>query len=159
MLKKLMMTASLLIAPFSSYAEQTLSIIKPDAVKGKHIGEIIQIFESNGLQLAAIKMVHLSKKDAMEFYDVHKDRPFYDQLTTFMNEGPVVVMVLEGENAVTRNRQLMGETDPKNARPGTIRSFFAKSVQSNAVHGSDSPENAKKEIAFFFNRQEIHNRS
>ena len=156
MLKKLIITASILLAPLSAQAEKTLSIIKPDAVQGRHIGEIIQVFESSGLQLAAIKMVHMSKRDAMEFYEVHKDRPFYDQLTNFMNEGPVVVMILEGDNAVVKNRQLMGDTNPGNARPGTIRYRFAKSVQSNAVHGSDSVENAQKEIAFFFNRQEIH---
>ncbi|ADI38894.1 Nucleoside diphosphate kinase [Waddlia chondrophila 2032/99] len=158
MLKKLIFTAAILFAPLFAQVEQTLSIIKPDAVQGHHIGEIIQIFEGNGLQVAAIKMVRMSKNDAMEFYEVHKDRPFYEQLTNFMHAGPVVAMVLEGENAVAKNRQLMGETNPENAKPGTIRYRFAKSVQSNAVHGSDSLENAKKEIAFFFNRQEIHTR-
>ncbi len=158
MLKKLILSSLIFIAPLSAKVEQTLSIIKPDAVQSGHIGEIIQTFESNDLQIAAMKMVHLSKKDAMEFYAVHKDRPFYDQLTSFMNEGPVVVIVLKGDNAVVKNRQLMGETNPQNARPGTIRYRFAKSIQSNAVHGSDSQENADKEIAFFFNQREIYSR-
>lgn len=158
MLKKLMFLSLCLVAPLCAEVEQTLSIIKPDAVRSQHIGEIIQTFESNGLQIAAIKMVHLSKKDAMMFYDVHQDKPFYRDLTAFMNEGPVVVMVLEGENAIKKNRQLMGETNPKNAKPGTIRYRFANSVQSNAVHGSDSPESAKKEIAFFFTKREVFSR-
>lgn len=155
MLKKLILLSLCFVAPICAEVEQTLSIIKPDAVSGHHIGEIIQTFESNGLQVAAIKMVHLSKKDAMLFYDVHRDKPFYRDLANFMNEGPVVVMVLEGDNAIKKNRELMGATNPRNANPGTIRYRFANSVQSNAVHGSDAPETAKKEIAFFFTKREI----
>lgn len=158
MLKKLMLLSLCLVAPLCAEIEQTLSIIKPDAVRAHHIGEIIETFESHGLQVAAIKMTHLSKKDAMMFYDIHKDKPFYRELVSFMNEGPVVVMVLEGENAIKKNRELMGATNPKNANPGTIRYRFANSVQSNAVHGSDSPETAKKEISFFFTKREIFSR-
>lgn len=130
--------------------EQTLSIIKPDAVAEKHIGEIISRFEKNGLKIAAMKMVHLTEDDAKAFYAVHAHRPFYGELVAFMIEGPVVVMVLEGDNAVAHNRTLMGATNPKDAAPGTIRRDFAQSIERNAVHGSDSLENARKEIAFFF---------
>ena len=135
--------------------EQTLSIIKPDAVKKGVIGKIIDRFESNGLRIAAMKKVQLSKEDASEFYAVHKERPFFGELVEFMTSGPVVVMVLEGENAVAKNRELMGATNPKEAAPGTIRADFAESIEANAVHGSDSLENAKKEIAFFFAEREI----
>ena len=135
--------------------EQTLSIIKPDAVKKGVIGKIIDRFESNGLRIAAMKKVQLSEQDAGEFYAVHKERPFFGELVEFMTSGPVVVMVLEGENAVAKNRELMGATDPKEAAPGTIRADFAESIDANAVHGSDSLENAAKEIAFFFARREI----
>ena len=135
--------------------EQTLSIIKPDAVKKNVIGKIIDRFESNGLRIAAMKKVQLSEKDAGEFYAVHKERPFFGELVEFMTSGPVVVMVLEGENAVAKNRELMGATDPKEAAPGTIRADFAESIDANAVHGSDSLENAAKEIAFFFAQREI----
>lgn len=135
--------------------EQTLSILKPDSVKKGIIGKIIDRFESNGLRVAAIKKVQLSKADAEEFYAVHKERPFFGELVEFMTSGPVVVMVLEGENAVAKNRDLMGATDPKKAAPGTIRADFAESIDANAVHGSDSLENAQKEIAFFFSKREI----
>jgi nucleoside-diphosphate kinase len=136
--------------------ERTLSIIKPDAVKKNVIGKIIDRFESNGLRIAAMKKVQLSEQDAGEFYAVHKERPFFGELVEFMTSGPVVVMVLEGENAVAKNRELMGATNPKEAAPGTIRADFAESIDANAVHGSDSLENAKIEIAFFFAQREIH---
>ena len=135
--------------------EQTLSIIKPDAVAKGVIGKIIDRFESNGLRIAAMKKIQLSKKDAEEFYAVHKERPFFNDLVDFMVSGPVVVMVLEGEDAVAKNRKLMGATNPKEAEPGTIRADFAENIDANAVHGSDSLENAKKEIAFFFSQREI----
>ncbi len=135
--------------------EQTLSIIKPDAVKKGVIGKIVDRFESNGLRIAAMKKVELSKKDAEGFYAVHKERPFFGELVEFMTSGPVVVMVLEGENAVLKNRELMGATNPKEAKPGTIRADFAESIDANAVHGSDSLENAKIEINFFFASREI----
>ncbi|MBO7155080.1 MAG: nucleoside-diphosphate kinase [Campylobacter sp.] len=135
--------------------EQTLSIIKPDATKKGVIGKIIDRFESNGLRIAAAKKVQLSVEDAKKFYEVHASRPFYNDLVDFMTSGPVVVMVLEGENAVLKNRELMGATNPKEAAPGTIRADFAESIDANAVHGSDSLENAKIEIAFFFASREI----
>ena len=135
--------------------EQTLSIIKPDAVAKNVIGKIIDRFESNNLRIAAMKKIKLSKEDAGKFYEVHKERPFFNDLCEYMSSGPVVVMVLEGENAVKKNRDLMGATNPKEAAPGTIRADFAESIEANAVHGSDSLENAKKEIAFFFAGREI----
>ncbi len=135
--------------------ERTLSIIKPDAVAKNVIGKIIDRFETNGLRIAAMKKIKLSKEDAAKFYEVHKERPFFNDLVEYMTSGPVVVMVLEGENAVAKNRELMGATDPKEAAPGTIRADFAKSIEANAVHGSDSLENAQKEIAFFFAQREI----
>ncbi len=135
--------------------EQTLSIIKPDAVKKGVIGKIVDRFESNGLRIAAMKKVELSKKDAEAFYAVHSERPFFGELVEFMTSGPVVVMVLEGENAVAKNRELMGATNPKEAAKGTIRADFAESIDANAVHGSDSLENAKIEINFFFAKREI----
>jgi nucleoside-diphosphate kinase len=135
--------------------EQTLSIIKPDATKKGVIGKIIDRFESNGLRIAAAKKVQLSVEGAKKFYEVHASRPFYNDLVDFMTSGPVVVMVLEGENAVLKNRELMGATNPKEAAPGTIRADFAESIDANAVHGSDSLENAKIEIAFFFASREI----
>jgi len=135
--------------------QQTLSIIKPDAVKKNVIGKIIDRFESNGLRIAAMKKIQLSKKDAEEFYAVHKERPFFNDLVEFMISGPVVVMVLEGENAVAKNRELMGATNPKEAAEGTIRRDFAESIDANAVHGSDSLENAEIEINFFFAKREI----
>jgi len=135
--------------------ERTLSIIKPDAVAKNVIGKIIDRFETNGLRIAAMKKIKLTKEDAGKFYEVHKERPFYNDLCEYMSSGPVVVMVLEGDNAVALNRKLMGATNPKEAEPGTIRADFAESIEANAVHGSDSLENAKKEIAFFFAEREI----
>ncbi|WP_394959805.1 nucleoside-diphosphate kinase [uncultured Helicobacter sp.] len=135
--------------------EQTLSIIKPDAVKKGVIGQIIDRFESNGLRIAAMKKLQLGRCDAKEFYAIHKECPFFNDLVDFMVSGPVVVMVLEGDNAVTKNRDLMGATNPKEAKAGTIRADFADSIDANAVHGSDSLENAKNEIAFFFAKREI----
>lgn len=135
--------------------EQTLSIIKPDAVKKGVIGKIVQRFEDNGLRIVAMKKLQLSKSDAQGFYAVHKERPFFKDLVEFMISGPVVVMVLEGNNAVAKNRELMGATNPKEATKGTIRADFAESIDANAVHGSDSLENAKIEIAFFFSSREI----
>ncbi|MEW6117016.1 MAG: nucleoside-diphosphate kinase [Nitrospirota bacterium] len=135
--------------------ERTLSIIKPDAVKKNVIGEIISRFEKNGLRIAAMKKIKLSKEQAKGFYIVHKDKPFYDSLTDFMSEGPIVVMVLEGEKAISKNREIMGATNPANAAPGTIRKDFAESVERNAVHGSDAPETAAFEIGYFFSALEI----
>ncbi|WP_279127513.1 nucleoside-diphosphate kinase [Helicobacter winghamensis] len=135
--------------------EQTLSIIKPDAVQKNVIGKIVDRFESNGLRIAAMKKIRLSRNDAKEFYAVHKERPFFNDLVDFMVSGPVVVMVLEGLNAVAKNRELMGATNPKEAAAGTIRADFADSIDANAVHGSDSLENAQREIAFFFSTREI----
>jgi len=135
--------------------EQTLSIIKPDAVAKNVIGEILARFEKAGLRIAATKKVQLSRADAEAFYAVHKERPFFGELVEFMISGPVVVSVLEGENAVAKNRELMGATDPKEAAAGTIRADFAESIDANAVHGSDSLENAAIEIAFFFAKRDI----
>ncbi|PAF47152.1 nucleoside-diphosphate kinase [Helicobacter sp. 12S02634-8] len=135
--------------------EQTLSIIKPDAVRKNVTGKIIDRFESNGLRVAASKKIHLSECEAKAFYQVHASRPFFKDLVQFMVSGPVVVMVLEGENAVLKNRDLMGATNPKEAKAGTIRADFAESIDANAVHGSDSLENAKNEIEFFFAKKEI----
>lgn len=131
--------------------ERTLSIIKPDAVKKGVIGQILSRFEKGGLRIANIKMLHLSREQAEEFYAIHKERSFFDELVSFMISGPVVVSVLEGENAIVRNRDLMGATDPKKAEPGTIRADFADSIDANAVHGSDAPETAVMEVKFFFN--------
>lgn len=130
--------------------EQTFSIIKPDAVAKNVIGEIVSRFEKNGLQVVASKMLHLSKEQAEGFYAVHKERPFYNDLVSFMISGPVVVQVLEGESAISKNRELMGATNPADADPGTIRADFATTVDENAVHGSDAPETAAEEIKFFF---------
>ncbi|WP_031432990.1 nucleoside-diphosphate kinase [Methylomarinum vadi] len=135
--------------------ERTFSIIKPDAVAKNVIGEIVSRFEKNGLRVVASKMVQLSKEQAEGFYAVHKERPFFNDLVSFMISGPVVVQVLEGENAVLKNRELMGATNPKEAAPGTIRADFAESIDENAVHGSDAPETAKEEIAFFFSENDI----
>jgi nucleoside-diphosphate kinase len=129
--------------------ERTLSIIKPDGVEKGVIGKIIARFEENGLKPVGIRMQHLSRQEAEGFYAVHKERPFFKDLCGFMTSGPVVVMVLEGENAVAKNRELMGATDPKKAAAGTIRADFAKSIDANTVHGSDSLENAKIETAYF----------
>jgi nucleoside-diphosphate kinase len=135
--------------------ERTLSIIKPDAVAKNAIGEIIDRFEKGGLRPVAMKMMHLSKTQAEKFYAVHAARPFFPALVSFMSSGPVLVQVLEGENAIVRNREIMGATNPKDAKPGTIRADFAASIDHNAVHGSDAPETAKEEIAFFFKPEEI----
>jgi nucleoside-diphosphate kinase len=130
--------------------EQTFSIIKPDAVAKNIIGEIYSRFEKAGLRIVAAKMLHLTKEQAQGFYAVHKERPFYNDLVEFMTSGPVMVQVLEGENAILKNRELMGATNPQEAEPGTIRADFATTVDENAVHGSDGPDTAKQEIAFFF---------
>lgn len=135
--------------------ERTLSIIKPDAVSKNHIGKIIARFEDKGLTVVAAKMLHLDKARAESFYEVHKERPFYSSLVAFMMTGPVLVMVLEGENAITKNRDIMGATNPAQALPGTIRKDFASSIEENAVHGSDSEDTAEMEIAFFFKPEEI----
>lgn len=139
--------------------ERTLSIIKPDAVGKNHVGEIISRFEKAGLKVIAAKMKHLSTHDAQGFYAVHRERPFYKDLVSFMTTGPVLIMVLEGENAIGKNRDIMGATDPKKAAPGTIRADFARSIDENCVHGSDGEETAKTEIAFFFKPEEICNRT
>ena len=135
--------------------ERTISIVKPDAVGKNVIGKIYSRFEDNGLRIVAAKMKHLSVREAQEFYAVHKERPFYDSLVAFMTSGPVMIQVLEGENAVAKNRELMGATNPVEAAPGTIRADFAESLSVNAVHGSDSLENAAIEIAYFFSQSEI----
>ncbi|MDM7322262.1 MAG: nucleoside-diphosphate kinase [Gammaproteobacteria bacterium] len=135
--------------------ERTLSIIKPDAVAKNLIGAIYSRFENAGLKIVAAKMMRLTREQAEGFYAVHKDRPFFGDLVSFMTSGPVMIQVLEGENAVAKNRDLMGATDPKKAEPGTIRADFADSIDANAVHGSDSLENAKIEIDFFFKPEEI----
>jgi nucleoside-diphosphate kinase len=135
--------------------EMTLSIVKPDGVKKNLIAEVIKRFEKNGLRIAALKMLKLSKDDAKGFYIVHKERPFYESLTSFMSEGPIVVMVIKGENAINKVREIMGATNPKDAAPGTIRSDFASDIEHNIVHGSDSKESASYEIPFFFSAVEI----
>jgi nucleoside-diphosphate kinase len=135
--------------------ERTLSILKPDATRRNLTGKINAKFEEAGLRIVAQKRLHLSEAQAGAFYAVHKERPFYKDLVSFMTSGPVVVQVLEGENAVARNREIMGATNPANAAPGTIRKEFAESIQANSVHGSDSAENAAIEIAFFFSGTEI----
>jgi nucleoside-diphosphate kinase len=131
-------------------AERTLTIIKPDAVAAGHIGDVIKILESNKFKIAAARMVSLSKKQAEGFYAVHRDKPFFDSLTKFMSSGPALVMVLEGENAVTRLREIMGATNPANAAPGTLRKLYASNIEHNAIHGSDAPETAAFEISYFF---------
>jgi nucleoside-diphosphate kinase len=138
--------------------ERTLSIIKPDAVAKNVIGQIIARFEKAGLQVIAARMMHLSREDAGRFYAVHKERPFFNDLVDFMVSGPVLVQALEGENAIQTNRDLMGATDPKKAEKGTIRADFADSIDANAVHGSDAPETAAIEIAFFFPEMNVHSR-
>lgn len=130
--------------------EQTLSIIKPDGVQKNLIGEIVSRFEKAGLEVVAQRMMHLSTDQARGFYAVHKERPFYDDLVNYMSSGPVVVQVLHGENAIARNREIMGATNPADAEPGTIRADFAASIEENVVHGSDGPDTAATEIAFFF---------
>ena len=138
--------------------ERTLSIIKPDAVAKNVIGEIYARFERAGLRIVAARMMWLSRQDAEGFYAVHKERPFFKDLVEFMVSGPVMVQVLEGENAIARNRELMGATDPRKAAPGTIRADFAQSIDANAVHGSDGPDTAQNEIAYFFPALNIHSR-
>ena len=136
--------------------ERTLSIIKPDAVAKNVIGQIYARFEAAGLKIVAAKMVHLSRGEAEQFYAVHKERPFFKDLVDFMISGPVVLQVLEGEDAIAKNRALMGATDPKKAEAGTIRADFAESIDANAVHGSDAPETAAIEIAYFFPASEVY---
>ena len=138
--------------------ERTLSIIKPDAVKKNAIGQILARFEKAGLRVVAARMMHLSRVEAEGFYAVHKERPFFGDLVRFMTSGPVLVQVLEGENAVAKNRELMGATDPKKAAKGTIRADFAASIDANAVHGSDSAENARTEVSYFFKTDQIFKR-
>lgn len=138
--------------------ERTLSIIKPDAVEKNVIGEIYSRFESNGLKIIAARMIHLSRADAEGFYDVHRDRPFFNELVEFMISGPAMVQVLEGEDAIKKNRTLMGATDPKKAEKGTIRADYAESIQANAVHGSDAPETAAVEIDYYFPEMSICSR-
>ena len=138
--------------------ERTLSIVKPDAVAKNVVGEIYSRFEKAGLKVVAAKMKHLSKQEAEGFYAVHRERPFFAALVEFMISGPVMIQVLEGEGAIARNRDLMGATDPKKAAPGTIRADFAQSIDANAVHGSDAPETARNEIAYFFPSLEIYSR-
>lgn len=138
--------------------ERTLSIIKPDAVAKNIIGKIYSRFETNGLTVVAAKMKHLSRAEAEGFYAVHRERPFFKPLVEFMISGPAMIQVLEGENAIAKNRDLMGATDPKKAAPGTIRADFAQSIDANAVHGSDAPETAKVEIAYFFSGVELCSR-
>lgn len=138
--------------------ERTLSIVKPDAVAKNVIGEIYSRFEKAGLKIIAAKMKHLSRAEAERFYAVHRERPFFNDLVGFMTSGPVMIQVLEGENAIARNRELMGATNPQDAEPGTIRADFAKSIDANAVHGSDAPETAAVEIACFFSEVEIFSR-
>ncbi|WP_457755773.1 nucleoside-diphosphate kinase [Thermodesulfatator indicus] len=135
--------------------ERTLSLIKPDGVERNLIGQVLSFFEKGGLKIVAMKMLHLTKAQAEEFYIVHKERPFYQELTEYMASGPIVAIVLEGENAIAKCREIMGATDPAEAAEGTIRKTFALSKGENTVHGSDSPESAAREIAFFFSELEI----
>ncbi|HCL48973.1 MAG: nucleoside-diphosphate kinase [Alphaproteobacteria bacterium] len=135
--------------------ERTFSIIKPDATKRNLTGKIIDRFESNGLRIVASKRIHMTREQAGEFYGVHKERPFYNDLVDFMISGPVVVQVLEGENAIAKNREIMGATNPAEADEGTIRKDFAESIDANSVHGSDAPETAAEEIKFFFSDDEL----
>jgi nucleoside-diphosphate kinase len=136
--------------------ERTLSIVKPDGVAGKHIGEIFRRFEAAGLRIIATKMTHLSRREAEEFYYVHKERGFFKELVDYMISGPVVISVLEGEGAIAKNRELMGATDPKKADKGTIRADFGKDIGTNTVHGSDATDTAKFEISHFFSGCELH---
>jgi nucleoside-diphosphate kinase len=138
--------------------ERTLSIVKPDGVSGNLIGEVYRRFEKAGLAIIAARMRHLSQAEAEGFYAVHRERPFFKDLVRYMTSGPVVVQVLEGENAIAKNREIMGATDPKKAAPGTIRADLAKSIEQNVVHGSDAPETAAGEIAYFFSATELHPR-
>jgi nucleoside-diphosphate kinase len=135
--------------------EQTLSIVKPDGVKKNLIGDVIRRFEKNNLRIVALKMLRVSKKEAMDFYIVHKNKPFYDSLTNFLSEGSIVVMVAEGDRAISKVREIMGATNPNDAAPGTIRADFGSDIEHNIVHGSDSRESASHEIPFFFSTLEI----
>ena len=135
--------------------ERTFSIVKPDAVRRDLIGKIYDRFETGGLRVIASRMIQLTRSQAQDFYAVHRERPFYNDLVDYMTSGPVVVHVLEGESAITRNREIMGATNPADAAPGTIRADFAESVEANAVHGSDAPETAQEEISFFFEDSDI----
>ena len=139
--------------------ERTLSIVKPDGVKKNVIGEVLRKFENNDLRPVGMKMIHMSKKEAEGFYAVHKERPFFNDLTDFMCSGPCLVMILEGEDAIKKNRELMGATNPADAVPGTIRADFADSIDNNVVHGSDAPDTASTEINYFFNSLEICDRA
>lgn len=136
--------------------ERTLSIVKPDGVKKGVLGEVVRRFQAAGIRIAAIKMIHMTKAEAQGFYAVHRERPFFSSLTEFMSSGPCVVIVLEGENVIRKNRDLMGATNPKDAAAGTIRKDFASDIEHNIVHGSDAPETAAFEIGYFFNALEIH---
>ncbi|MFP4035253.1 MAG: nucleoside-diphosphate kinase [Desulfovermiculus sp.] len=136
-------------------AEKTLSIIKPDAVERNLIGEILAQIEAGGLQIKALKMLHMTKSQAQGFYAVHKERPFFDSLTEYMSSGPVVVAVLEGANAITRYREIMGATNPSEAAQGTIRNRLGQDIEKNSVHGSDGPDTAVQEISYFFNQLEV----
>ena len=138
--------------------ERTLSIVKPDGVSRNLIGEVYRRFEKAGLSIIAARMLHLSQRDAEGFYAVHRERPFFKDLVRYMTSGPVVVQVLEGESAIARNREIMGATDPKKAAPGTIRADYALSIEQNVVHGSDAPETAAVETAYFFRTTELHPR-
>ncbi|MBA3238529.1 MAG: nucleoside-diphosphate kinase [Parachlamydiaceae bacterium] len=144
-----------LLSSLHAAQEQTLAIIKPDAVAADHIGQIIARLEKNGLHVIALKMAHITKPQAEEFYAIHKERPFYKDLVTFMSSAPVVLIALEGENSVAKNREVIGATNPKEAAQGTIRADFARSLSENAIHGSDSVDNAKNEVAFFFSANEL----
>jgi nucleoside-diphosphate kinase len=139
--------------------ERTLSIVKPDGVRGNLIGEVYRRFEKAGLSIVAARMLHLSQREAEGFYAVHRERPFFKDLVRYMSSGPVIVQVLEGDNAIARNRDLMGATDPKKAAPGTIRADLAASIEQNVVHGSDAPDTAAREIAYFFSTTELHSRN
>jgi nucleoside-diphosphate kinase len=138
--------------------ERTLSIVKPDGVSRNLIGEVYRRFEQAGLRVVAARMLYLSQREAEGFYAVHRERPFFADLVRYMTSGPVVVQVLEGENAIAKNREIMGATDPKKAAPGTIRADLALSIEQNVVHGSDAPDTAAREIAYFFSTTEIHSR-
>ena len=139
--------------------ERTLSIVKPDGVRGNLIGEVYRRFENAGLSIVAARMLRLSQPEAERFYAVHRERPFFKDLVRYMTSGPVIVQVLEGEDAIARNRDIMGATDPKKAAPGTIRADLATSIEQNVVHGSDAPDSAAGEIAFFFSSIELHPRA
>ena len=139
--------------------ERTLSIVKPDGVKANHIGEVYRRFERAGLSIIAARMLQLSQREAEGFYAVHRERPFFKDLVRYMSSGPVMVQVLEGESAISRNRDIMGATDPKKAAAGTIRADLASSIEQNVVHGSDAPETAAREIAYFFSDTELHPRA